>query len=124
MPGHEDVEQDDRELALEQVAQRLLARRGDHDLGEVLEHGADGEQVVLVVVDDQHARALRRRGSAPARLRLRRRPATAVGMASAVIALIPPPSACTRLAASGSAGLPIQTRSSASSSSMSTGLAI
>ena len=59
---HVDVEQDDRELALEQMAQRLLAGGGDLDLGEVLEHGADGEQIVLVVVDDEHPRArLRRR---------------------------------------------------------------
>ena len=29
---------------------------GSHRPGDVLEHGADGEQVALVVVDDQHAR--------------------------------------------------------------------
>ena len=72
MPGHEDVEQDDRELALEQVAQRLLARRRRRPTSaEILEHGADREQIALVVVDDQHARA-RSSGSLGAR-RVRRR---------------------------------------------------
>ena len=73
---HVDVEQDHRELALEQMAQRLLAGAGDHDLGQILDHGADGEQVVLVVVDDQDraARSARRRlGSGRGRRRQLRR---------------------------------------------------
>ena len=35
--GHVDVEQDDRELALEQVPQRLLAGPREHDVAEILE---------------------------------------------------------------------------------------
>jgi hypothetical protein len=55
-PGHIDIEQDDRELALEQVTQRLLARLGRDDLANILQHRADREEVLLVVIDDQHAR--------------------------------------------------------------------
>ena len=115
--GHVDVEQDHRELALEEMPQRLVARRGDLDLGEVLEHGADGEEIVVVVVDDQHPRARRRR-----RIRLGDRGGVRVGRTHLpwhVHAVTPPPSA--RAAAGPCAGrprlrvLPIHTRSRASS---------
>ncbi|SRR5260221_10729959 len=55
---HVDIEQDDRELALQQVAQRLLARAGENDLAEILEYGCDGQQVALVIVDEEHSRGL------------------------------------------------------------------
>ncbi len=122
-PGHVDVEQDDRELAPEQLAQRFLARIGDDHLADFLEHGRDREQVALVIVDDQHARAIERRvrraGAAVGKqLRLR----LANGWAHVhFIPLrqpswsVPPPPSRDRAT---------HTRSSASSRSMSTGLAI
>ena len=125
--GHVDVEQDHRELALEEVAQRLVARRGDLDLGEVLEHGADGEQVVVVVVDDQHPR----RGapaSAPPPSPGRRRgrpdpPALARSCRHSAAVCTGCGGRALRRAARLRV-LPIHTRSSARRSSMSTGLAI
>jgi len=52
---HIDVQKDDRELALEQVPQRLLAGFGQHHVGNVLEHRLDREQVALVVIHDEDA---------------------------------------------------------------------
>ena len=125
-PGHVDVEQDDRELALQQVAQRLLARSGDDDLGDVLEHGRMREQVALVVVDDQHPRALGRPRPAtpapPSAERLRLRLADGLGARSRLFRRrrrVDAPALRRR-----SRDRAIHTRSSASSRSMSTGLAI
>jgi hypothetical protein len=42
------------------VTERFLARAGYHDLGNVLQHGADREQIAFVIVDDEHPRPLRR----------------------------------------------------------------
>ena len=54
--GHVDVEQDDRELLLQQAAQRL-ARRADADDAQVgrLENGLERHQVLPGVVDDEDA---------------------------------------------------------------------
>src|SRR5919198_2710368 len=51
---HLDVEQDDRELLLEQVPQGLLARhRGDEPVAERLEDRLQREEVVGAVVDEE-----------------------------------------------------------------------
>src|SRR5690348_885409 len=55
---HVDVEQDDRELALEQVAKRLFARTSRNDLAKIIQDALDSEQVPLVVVDQEDARPL------------------------------------------------------------------
>jgi hypothetical protein len=56
---HEYIEQDDREVVVEQLAQRQPARRrGDH-LGDRLEHFGQRQQVALVVVDQQDPRTRR-----------------------------------------------------------------
>ncbi len=56
-PGHAHVHHDHREVAVEQPAQRLLARPGGHELpAERREHGLDGGQVLPLVVDDEDAR--------------------------------------------------------------------
>src|SRR3546814_17101577 len=44
---HVDVEQDDREFALQEMAKRLLARGRRDDVGDILQHRLDGEQVAL-----------------------------------------------------------------------------
>jgi hypothetical protein len=57
--GHLDVEQHGGELATQQLAQRLLARTGAHQLEpERLEHRFEREQVVGPIVDEQDARDL------------------------------------------------------------------
>jgi len=38
------------------VPQRLFAGAGNHDLADVLEHRADGEEIMFVVIDHQDAR--------------------------------------------------------------------
>ncbi len=58
-PGHVDVEQDDRELAFQEMAKRFLARAGRDHLSKVLEDAGYCEQVPLIVVDQQHARFIR-----------------------------------------------------------------
>ena len=56
---HLDVEQDRRELLVEQPPQRLLARRGADEVGvERLEDRLQGEQVLGPVVDEQQLRAV------------------------------------------------------------------
>ena len=53
--GHVDVEHDDGELALEQLAQRLGARaHEDEVLVEILEHLAEREPFVGQIVDDEN----------------------------------------------------------------------
>ena len=53
-PRHVDVEQDDREVALEHLLQRLLARcGGEQILAEVLEDRPVDQQLVGPIVDDQ-----------------------------------------------------------------------
>ena len=55
-PRHLDVEQDHRELVVEEVAQRLLAGLGaDELLPERLEDRLEREQVLGPVVDEQDA---------------------------------------------------------------------
>jgi hypothetical protein len=55
-PRHVDVEQDERELPLEHLAQRFVAgRRRMQVLAQLLEHRAVDEQLVRPVVDDQDA---------------------------------------------------------------------
>ena len=57
--GHVDVEQDRRELGLEDLLQRLRARAGaDQVVAEVLENGLEDEQLLRQVVDDEDAGAL------------------------------------------------------------------
>src|SRR5205085_9617021 len=56
--GHVDVEQDDRELAFEEVAKRLFPRTGKDHLTEVLQHGRGREQVALIIVDQKHPRTI------------------------------------------------------------------
>jgi hypothetical protein len=134
--GHVDVEQDDRELVLEEVAQRLLAGpRLDH-LADILEHGADGEKVALVIVDDEDARPLGRflphRGEGSSRLRRAARLLAHAHPYSAASAVCWGRAGFFRRAAAGvrARSLPtsraraIHTLSKASSRSMSTGLAI
>ena len=120
---HVDVEQDHRELALEQVAQRFLAGTGEDDLTQVLEDGRDGEQVAIVVVDQQHARAvdLGRRDRLLLRAQRRRGFLPRVGSSAYSAA-----SSGTGVAAAAadSRARATHTRSSARRSSMSTGLAI
>ena len=59
-PRHADVEQDDRELVLEDVAQHLLAGLGEDDLEPGLaQHLLDGEEVARIVVGDEHLRGHR-----------------------------------------------------------------
>jgi len=54
---HVDVEQDQREVAREDVAQRLLAgRRREDVLAEILEDRLDDQQFVRAVVYDQYIR--------------------------------------------------------------------
>ena len=67
---HLHVEQDHRELALEQAAQCVLTRRRAHEmLSQRLEDRLEGEQVLRPVVDDQDVDGLRevRRGHVAAR---------------------------------------------------------
>ncbi len=53
--GHVDVEHDDREFALEQLAQRLGAGPHEHEvLVEVLEHLLEREAFVGQIVDDEN----------------------------------------------------------------------
>jgi hypothetical protein len=57
--GHVDVEQDRRELGLEDLLQRLRARAGaDQVVAEVLENGLEDEELLRQVVDDENAGAL------------------------------------------------------------------
>jgi hypothetical protein len=59
--GHLDVEQDERELVVQQPAQRLLARRdADQAARQRLEHGLERQQVLRPVVDEQDVRQLAR----------------------------------------------------------------
>ena len=56
---HLDVEQDRRELLVQQPPQRLLARVGADEVGvERLEDRLQGEQVLGAVVDEQQLRAV------------------------------------------------------------------
>ncbi len=62
---HVHIEQDDREFALEQQLQRVLARRhADHILAEVAERDPIGEVLLGQVVHDQNVGAARGRGIA------------------------------------------------------------
>ena len=55
--GHVDVEQDHRELALQDFAQRLASGADEHQvLPQVFEHGAEDQQLLCQVVDDQDVR--------------------------------------------------------------------
>jgi hypothetical protein len=120
--GHIDIYQDHRELAPKELAQRFLARIGDDDVGDVLEYRTDREQIALVIVDDEHPGAIldgfgvgHERGlgdpGISGRGKLRAHPQ----FGSATIA---------PAARDASRARAIHTRSSASSRSMSTGLAI
>jgi len=52
--GQVDVEQDEREVALEHAAQRLAAGgRGQHLVIGAVEHRRDREQILRAVVDHQ-----------------------------------------------------------------------
>ena len=54
-PRHVDVEQDDRELALQQVPKRLLTRTRHDDLTKILKHGRNCQQIALVIIDEEYA---------------------------------------------------------------------
>ena len=55
--GHVDVEKDDRELAACSNCRKASSPDlRDNDLADILEHSTDGEQILLVIVDDQDAR--------------------------------------------------------------------
>ena len=57
---HLDVEQDRRELLVEQAPQRLLARRGADEIRvERLEDRLQGEQVLGAIVDQEELRPVR-----------------------------------------------------------------
>ena len=119
---HVDVEQDDRELTLQEVAERLLARSRKHDFAEILEHRGDGEQIALVIVDQKHARAYLIGGRSHLRFRARGHGNISHGAVHLYSAAssgigIAAPAAASRLRAT-------QTRRSASRSSMSTGFAM
>jgi hypothetical protein len=62
---HQHVEQDDREVVLEKLLERILAGADGDDLADILHHPFHGVEVMLVVVDDQDARAVIRRGRRP-----------------------------------------------------------
>ena len=55
--GHVDVEQDDRELAVQDVPQRLAPGVGadDRRVRQVLEHRLERQELLGAVVDDQDA---------------------------------------------------------------------
>ena len=121
-PRHVDVEQDDRELTLEQVAERFLARACENHFAQILEDGRDGEQVALVVVDQKHARPIDSklgRRLQPGRQRDRDFSDRTVHAYSAASS-----ETGTSSAAFASRARATHTRNSASRSSMSTGLAI
>ncbi len=112
--GHVDVEQDDREFALEEMAQRLLPGIGEHDLGDILDHRGHREQVARIVVHHQHARLGRGRGAGrTGDRRVRHRPQVAAPCRTGA-------AACCGF----SRARAIQTRSKASIRSISTGLAM
>ncbi len=109
---HVDIEQDHGELVLQELSQRLLARAGEHDVRDIVEHGLDREQVPLVSSTSR----MRARSPFPSkcgRLRLR--------TGSSAMAIPLPPPAREEHAAPRA---PDPTRSRASISSMSTGLAM
>ncbi len=56
--GHVQVQQDDREILDQQAFERLVSGTGQDDLvTQLLQRAGGGEQVTLVIVDDQHPRA-------------------------------------------------------------------
>jgi hypothetical protein len=121
-PRHVDVEQDDRELAFQQVPERLLAGSRGYHLAKILEDALHREQIALVVVDQEDARALGRERLDGFRLRkglhrdLAHGPVHLYSAASMGIG--------GAAAAAASRERATQTRTRASRSSMSTGLAI
>ena len=120
--GHVDVEQDDGELAFQQVPKGFLARPREHDFADVLEHRRDREQIALVIVDQKHARAI---GSGAATGSSFARRATGISPTGPFIPHSAASSGIGRAAAAdASRARATHTRISASSSSMSTGLAI
>ena len=57
---HPDVHDDDREVLVEEVLQRLLpGRRGDHLAAERLQHGAQSDEALRLVVDYEYGAAYR-----------------------------------------------------------------
>jgi hypothetical protein len=115
---HEDVEQDDREIALEKLAKRVLSRAcGDH-FGNVAQHFRKSEQIALIIVDKQDSRSPFRRGWVLDGS-LHRGDRLSVHDQAAAIAdgCVLPPERAAR-------DRPIHTRISASSRSMSTGFEI
>src|SRR5688572_21453675 len=50
---HENVEQNDGELALQKLSKSLFAGVRNDDLADVLEHRRNCKQIALVVVDDE-----------------------------------------------------------------------
>ncbi len=53
--GHHDVEQDQGEVLLEDLAQRLApGPRPDNPVVRLVEHGLEGDQVLVAVVDDEN----------------------------------------------------------------------
>ena len=105
--GHEDIEQDDREIVLQQLAQGPRTGIGSHHVRKRFEHLGKGQQVPLVVVDQQDAGSL---------------PFTAFGYGGN-LAHVATRVEVTEVSTFAFAR-PIHTRSNASSRSMSTGLAM
>ena len=63
--GHLDVEQDEGEVVVQELAQRLLARvRADELLPERLQDRRQREQVLVPVVDEEDLGPLGHRGAA------------------------------------------------------------
>ena len=57
--GHRDIEDDQREVLFEQLAERFDARVSEHELAtERRERSFDRDQVRLVVIDDQDVAAI------------------------------------------------------------------
>ena len=57
---HPHVHDDHREVVLEEALERLLPRRrGDHLAAERLQHGAEGDEALRLVVDDEYGAAYR-----------------------------------------------------------------
>ncbi len=55
-PGHVDIKQDDREFALQHLAQRIRSGPGSDDvLTQFLQDGLQHEQLLGEIVDDQDA---------------------------------------------------------------------
>ena len=121
--GHVDVEQDDRELALEEVPERLLAGTRGNNVANILKDALHGEQIALVVIHEKDTRTLGsqrrfRRLSIPNRLHRQISGLNAHSYSAASIRMgVASAAACSRERAT-------QTRSSASSSSISTGFAM